>query len=479
MTGKIPELFKTLMTPHIENVDEAISPGLTVLHWTSLKLDGFIKCVHRAVASLEHLLDTVLSIHQHRVKQTFLDMLHTPLCSVPDNDVISVEQFLRTTEALCSTASITLEAKSHIVEKAVQELVCLLLKTDDKLPPEVPEDISSPGALSVSRLRDQRVRLHQEANLLVEHYEQQNVETLIHLLRSTMEAIRKRLSTSTLSYKEYAPSSTDSRKETTPLFIADAVLSLPSLIMKPSLDEVQQAVNHVVQMIIAISKHVYCWGQQRSAASQHQATASTQAMHLGSPSFLRLRSKSDLQSSSVKLRNYFHVVGEHKDVLKIAAVLSSIVNATKTVVVPCLGHFNKYNHLWLTDREQHVAKFSEGNPVVDDYRIEMNQYAQLEGEILQELSVMPAGTILLRTEQLKSTLITEAKQWRVSYGRSMSHYYQAMMDETFKSIEEWNKMLSRPLKDLDDIRSIMATLKEIRENEIRIDMCLGPVEVST
>ena len=51
------------------------------------------------------------------------------------------------------------------------------------------------------------------------------------------------------------------------------------------------------------------------------------------------------------------------------------------------------------------------------------------------------------------------------------------MEETFNFIEDMNKRLSRPIKDLDDIRFAMAALKEIRENEIRIDMSIAPIEV--
>ena len=38
--------------------------------------------------------------------------------------------------------------------------------------------------------------------------------------------------------------------------------------------------------------------------------------------------------------------------------------------------------------------------------------------------------------------------------------------------------MSRPVKDLDDIRHVMAALKELRENFIKIDMSIGPVEES-
>ena len=51
------------------------------------------------------------------------------------------------------------------------------------------------------------------------------------------------------------------------------------------------------------------------------------------------------------------------------------------------------------------------------------------------------------------------------------------MENIFEFIEDLTKRLARPIKDLDDIRFAMAALKEIRENEIRIDMAIGPIEV--
>ena len=51
------------------------------------------------------------------------------------------------------------------------------------------------------------------------------------------------------------------------------------------------------------------------------------------------------------------------------------------------------------------------------------------------------------------------------------------MEKTLEQIDDISKRLSRPVKDLDDIRTAMAALKEIREYEIQIDMSLGPVEV--
>lgn len=47
-----------------------------------------------------------------------------------------------------------------------------------------------------------------------------------------------------------------------------------------------------------------------------------------------------------------------------------------------------------------------------------------------------------------------------------------------EQVDGISKKLQRPVKDLDDVRTAMAALKEIRENEITIDSSLGPIEVS-
>ena len=79
---------------------------------------------------------------------------------------------------------------------------------------------------------------------------------------------------------------------------------------------------------------------------------------------------------------------------------------------------------------------------------------------------------------LKVGIVAETKAWKVLFGRRMNSEYSATMESILDQIEEISKQLSRPIKDLDDVRTAMGALKEIRENEIRIDMALGPIEVS-
>jgi dynein heavy chain len=52
------------------------------------------------------------------------------------------------------------------------------------------------------------------------------------------------------------------------------------------------------------------------------------------------------------------------------------------------------------------------------------------------------------------------------------------MNEAFIFIEDIEKRLSRDVKELEDIRLVMIAIKDLRENEIRIDMSIAPIEES-
>ena len=80
-------------------------------------------------------------------------------------------------------------------------------------------------------------------------------------------------------------------------------------------------------------------------------------------------------------------------------------------------------------------------------------------------------------DDLKIAMSAEAKSWKVAYGRNMNTRYLTLMEQIMEQIDDMQKKLQRPVKDLDDVRTAMSTLKDIRENEIHIDNSLSPVEV--
>ena len=77
------------------------------------------------------------------------------------------------------------------------------------------------------------------------------------------------------------------------------------------------------------------------------------------------------------------------------------------------------------------------------------------------------------------SLTAETKNWMVDYGLYCNRKYRSDMEQIFAFVDEAGKKLNRQIKDLDDIRIAMASLKEIREHQISIDFQVAPIEVNT
>ena len=81
------------------------------------------------------------------------------------------------------------------------------------------------------------------------------------------------------------------------------------------------------------------------------------------------------------------------------------------------------------------------------------------------------GSIIYSTEPLKRALVTETKAWKQAFGRALANKASADMEEIFTFFDNMCKRLSRPIKDLDDVRNTMAALREVRESEIKYVCC--------
>jgi dynein heavy chain, axonemal len=51
------------------------------------------------------------------------------------------------------------------------------------------------------------------------------------------------------------------------------------------------------------------------------------------------------------------------------------------------------------------------------------------------------------------------------------------MDYVYAVVSEMDRKLERPIRDLDDVRVIMDTLKKIRDQEVDMELRIDPIEV--
>ena len=316
-----------------------------------------------------------------------------------------------------------MEDKSVLVEKATHELIELLLGSSNQLeesftaddptlesdvlePPRTSSSVANseihlqPGETAAMKRKQQREELQQEAQYLIDHFSHSNLEALLRVTRTTMETIRRRITVS--SSVSYGESSDDKKKDYKPAFKAKCVLSIPNIVMRPNLDDVQTAVNQVVQNILLVHKKVYIWGQKgrRQTVPVEINEAVQQSKLESAVSHMNAKASKiqvDSPVSQITYKNFYHLVADNREVAKLVSLLSTSINSTKRLINTALEQFNRYQELWVMEREVKIKEFLETNPHLSEFEQNIIFYVGLEDTIKEELEVLTAGAIALVT----------------------------------------------------------------------------------
>lgn len=136
---------------------------------------------------------------------------------------------------------------------------------------------------------DKLDQFESECDDLFSYFQHRNLESLVLAVRSTLDALRRRVTASSSGrtpIRGYHSSSNDDSSRPGAAFLAELVLSLPAIVMQPSLEDVQNAVNTAVSSVSEIGAAIPLWTPLHPQSTQ--STPRSGASHSQSESALKL-----------------------------------------------------------------------------------------------------------------------------------------------------------------------------------------------
>ncbi|CAH1798803.1 unnamed protein product, partial [Owenia fusiformis] len=465
----VPPLLMPLMDPYKNRILEAMKPGLTSLSWTSLNVDTYVKNIYKIIANVENVVKQTSDILECRIDAVLEDMSLTPLCELPEEDPVTVSQFLAMTDEAVEFASEKLSKQSQLVEKAMNDLIHTFKShIDEKDQVNLSAEEGYTCIHPDSKHKKQRCLECQPCSYytLLNNFTQRNTDALIKSTRLSLDAIKRRLQTS----NKYISDKTDSIDSKPPMFKADIVLAIPNVVMRPSLEDIQGCVNKSVQCILKMSCNIPQWKHQ--VLQQKQQIKELEATD----------DKNETDTTTTKIipqsliKPLHKMIAEHKDVTKIVIQLNSIISTFKLEVNEVMEHFTVFSKIWNEEASEKIREFLETNPILSEFEEQIKYYLNIRDDLEEIQPSFRVGSVVFMTDSIKVSLIAEVNNWVNQFGNALNDKCVHEMDEVLEFTDNLMKRLSRPINDLDDVRAQMASLTEIRQNEIRIQMTITPIE---
>lgn len=262
------------------------------------------------------------------------------------------------------------------------------------------------------------------------------------------------------------------------VFLLNAILMIPNISIRPTLDELQDALVQAGKTVTGVSKGVAQWTTSRGEnAQQLQRRGSKQNLSSMDDKarrrkLYRLVSEERPQMPHMT-KSFYSYVMENKEVVKTLSLLGNCCRNIKNDLQIWVKTWVPFHFLWKNDKtSRQLLEFT---------LIEFETTLQYLTELDKNLTTIPdleyfGQCVVLSTEKLKLGLICEIKAYTHKLGQAMKKKYKREMDYVYAVINEMERKLDRPIRDLDDVRMIMDTLSKIREQEVDMDLKIDPIE---
>ena len=271
---------------------------------------------------------------------------------------------------------------------------------------------------------------------LRKHYNSLTYQALLNATRSSLNTVKKRMCSRAGSGFLFVQR---------PFFAVDVQLSVPSVRLSPSLDDVQRAINLAAVAVLGCSKKMFNWNQRHLPEAER--------------------------------RTFFDILGCDREIIKVALLLTGALHGTKNQVYEHLQTFRKYDWLWQADKDQEYRGFVARNPNVSisDYEGELQRFMTIEQEISRIPPMHNIGALTLNTSNLKLQLSNESRQWKMVYAAKVHSQAKELMFNLLEYMRATTAKLKTEVTNLEQLRYVMVVLREIRERESSIEMEITPI----
>jgi dynein heavy chain len=390
IVNKIRPNTKSLLVPHLEDLEYKLRPGMVTLTWTSMNIDGYLNHVHVGLAKLEQLIININDIMENRIENNLKSLSKTVLVNLPqDAQTFTLDDFVAMQEEWIREESEKLKSKNYEVEGAVEDLIQTICsyQLDQHVEPISAEEIQK----------------------LSKYYNWSMYQALLHATKYSLNQMKERICGRRNMPKQILK----------PFFEVDVHLDIDSCTLRPSLEEVQSAINRAASHVLKSTKHVQNWNQKDIPEDEREP--------------------------------FYDWIAKDKEIVKVILLLTGSIQGTKNNVNKFLQGFEDYSWLWTKKIDEALKHFNSKQPELEDFEAKLSKFVEDENEILKIHDTHQIGALSLKTSNVKGGLKRWIESWKDSFAKDLHKRAKSRMEQLTDMIKQIKLKIDKPAKDIDSL----------------------------
>ena len=417
ITTLIKPIMRNILQPHVEDLELQLRPGMVTLTWTSMNIENFIKNVQKGLSKLEQLIFVVNDIIENRIENNLKMIGKVVLVKLPEESKpMSLDDFVTTQQNYIAEKAEVLISKNIEIERSVDDLLQAVINY--KLDPAV--NAINPRA----------------AKLVKQYYFWYFYQALLNSTQKSLNLMKDRI----------CGKRSDMSKQQKPFFNVQVALEDGEVRLRPSLDDIQKAINRAATAVLSCSKKMMGWEQIVLEGEEHDNKES-----------------------------YYKIIAQDKEIVKVILLLTGSVQGTKNKINEFLESFDIYRWLWSDNVQETIKKFSAKNPSLQEYEDELKKFTHLEDEIEKVERIREIGAMALMTDNLVNALKQKCVEWKNNIAKDIHGKAKDFLNALTENIKNLTTRVQKEVKEIDSLGMVMNTIDEIKKQQSEVDLKFGPL----
>ena len=222
---------KPLLALHMEVLEKKIQPGMYVLTWTSMNIDGYLQRCQQGINEYEDLVKRVNDCVESRIDVNLKKLSNSYLVNLP-TDTLTLHEFTSVQQQFIKESVKKMQTMSSEVQNAIEEILDIIVneKIDGQDVPLTDENIQA----------------------MKDFYSNLMYQAVLAATQRSLDMLKKRLASGISGGFLYVEK---------PFFDVDVELTVPNVSMNPSLEEIQKTVNMAAKEILKCSRFLKIWAR--------------------------------------------------------------------------------------------------------------------------------------------------------------------------------------------------------------------------
>lgn len=235
----------------------------------------------------------------------------------------------------------------------------------------------------------------------------------------------------------------DPKQQLKPFFEVDVHLENNECVLKPSLEDVQSAINRAASHVLKSTKRVQNWNQKDMPEEEREP--------------------------------FYDWIAKDKEIVKVILLLTGSIQGTKNKVKDFLASFQKYDWLWSKSAEEALKIFRKSNPQLEDFEEKLKGFDDNLHSVNAISSSTQIGALSLKTDHVKGGLKGWIDSWRDAFSRDLHKRAKTLLENLTDEIKQIRLKIEKPAVDIDSLGGVMSALEEIRKKQSEIELEFKPI----